>query len=99
ICAEDCRQSHDGESLQPIAETMRKLDPTLAATDFYLAVACTYRQRADEALPLFKAALAKEKDPGRRQNYVAWFMPAIAPTGKALAAYAAVPDARTAFRL
>src|SRR5262249_46361030 len=39
ICAEDCKESKDGESLEPIARAMRKIDPKYAAADYYLALA------------------------------------------------------------
>src|SRR5262249_25463277 len=98
-CAEDCKESRDGASLEPLARAMQKIDRTYAAADFYLALAKVWQAKPDEALPLFKVALTKKADPDKRRQCLADFMKAIAPTGKALEAYAAVPDARQAFHL
>lgn len=98
ICAEDCKESRDGASLEPIALAMRKIDPEYAAVDYYLALAKVWQGKPDEAVPLFRPALTKQKDPDKRRAYLASLMQAGATSGKALEAYASVPDAREAFR-
>ncbi len=98
ICAEDCRKAQDFASLEPLALAMRKIDPNYAPVDFFLALAKAWAGRADQAVPLFQAALAKQPDAGRRQVYVQGFLQAMAHAGP-LEAYRAVPDARAAFRV
>ncbi len=98
-CAEDCRQAHDGPMLGQLAAVMRELDPDYAPADFYLALSRSWAGRPDEAVPLFRAALARQKDAGKRTEYLTEFARALANTGKVLDAYAALGKPREAFRL
>lgn len=99
ICAEDCRQARDGEALEQLALAMRKIDPKHESVDYYLVLAKAWTGKAGEAVPLFKAVLARQRDEGKRQEMVTAFLQAMVTADKAMEAYAAVPDAREAFRL
>src|SRR5206468_2943117 len=81
------------------AAAMRKIDPHYAPVDYYLALARIWKEQPDQAIPLFKAALAKQGDAGKRQGYVSGFLQAMAAAGHAVDAYAAAPEAREAFHL
>jgi predicted Zn-dependent protease len=97
-CASDCVEDRDAASLEVIARAMQKIDPKHAAADYHLALAKAWQAKPDEALPPFRAALTKQTDPDKRQQYLAGFMKAIAITGKAPDIYAAMPEPRDAFR-
>jgi tetratricopeptide (TPR) repeat protein len=97
--AEDCRVARDHPSLVELCQAMMKIDSTYAPADFYLALVRAEEQRTKDALALFAAALKKQKDAGKRQDYSSVILPAIVPGGGALPAYALAPDARQAFGL
>ena len=66
---------------------------------FYLALAKAWNGHPAEAVPLFKAALLKEDNAGIREEYQRNFVQAMVQAGKPLDAYAAVTNAREAFRI
>jgi tetratricopeptide (TPR) repeat protein len=92
-----CSLTRDSEALEQLSLAMQNIDPTYAQADFYLALAKAWAAQVDEALVWFGSALRKQTDAGKRQEYIAQFMTAIAPTGGAVRAYAAAPDQRAAF--
>ncbi|MBI1918539.1 MAG: tetratricopeptide repeat protein [Planctomycetes bacterium] len=97
--AEDCRETQDADSVAHLVSAMRKIDPQFPAVDFFDALAQAWTGRDDRAIPLFKAALAKQKDAQKRKEYIQGFLGAMAKAGKAVPAYAAAPDATEAFRI
>jgi tetratricopeptide (TPR) repeat protein len=99
VFAEDCREGEDFDSLERLALAMRAIDRDFAAVDYYLALVKVQARQAGQAVPLFRAALAKQKDAGKRDGYVTGFLQAMAAGGQAAEAYAAVPDSRGAFRV
>jgi hypothetical protein len=99
ILLDDCRQARDAESLTEIAQTMRQLDKDYASAGFALALAGAWAARADQAVPAFAAALALEKDAGKRDGYTVQFLQAMASAGLARQAYAAAPEPRVAFAI
>jgi predicted Zn-dependent protease len=97
-CAEDCRQGNDGPMMGRLATAMRQVHPDHAPAAFYLALSKSWAGQAGEALPLFRAALDKLKDAGKRSQYLAEYVRAASVAGKISDAYATLPDAREAFR-
>jgi tetratricopeptide (TPR) repeat protein len=95
--AEDCAQAFDHEELKQLAEAMRKLEPAHAAAHYYLALARAWFGQVDQALALFKTALANEKDVVPRRKYTAGFMRAMAEIGKFAKAYQTAPEPKAAF--
>ncbi len=94
--AEERREAQDGEALEQLALAMRKMNPEHAGADYYLALAKAWTQKAAEALPLLKSAMAKQKDAAKRQKYAAEFVQAMAAANDAFASqaleiYAAMP--------
>jgi tetratricopeptide (TPR) repeat protein len=98
VCAEDCEEREFPELLEPLVLAMRRVDPDYVSVDYYLSLVKARTGRANEAVPLFKSALAKQPDAQIRQTYVDRFLRAMASAGKLADAYAAVPDTRAAFR-
>jgi uncharacterized protein HemY len=98
-CAEDRYQHRDGVGLEQIALAMRRIDPRYAAVDYYLALTKVWAGQPDQATPLFRAALTREANAEKRQEYFRGFSQAMVQAGKPLAAYTAAPDARDAFRM
>ncbi len=96
--ADDCRPHRDGESMEQLALAMQKLDSEFAAAEYELALARVWTGRSHLAVQPFQAALTKEKDAQRRQDYVVGFCQEMVWAGKPHEAYAAVPDASLAFR-
>ena len=98
--AEDCRQIRDSESLEQLARAMRQIDPRYAPADYYLALARVWAgEKNDEAISLFRSALAKQKDKEKREGYIIGFLQAMQSAGHAVKAYEAAPDRDQAFRL
>ena len=77
---------------------MRRIDPESAPAAYYLAVCKAWAGRADQAAPLFKAALAGQADARLRDDYATGFLQAMASAGKFADAYDAAPDPVAAFR-
>jgi uncharacterized protein HemY len=98
ILAADCEEREFPGLLEPIVLAMRRVDPDHPPVDYYLSLVKARTRRPNEAVPLFKSALAKQKEPETRKDYVDHFLRAMASTGKYVEAYSAVPDSREAFR-
>jgi tetratricopeptide (TPR) repeat protein len=98
-CAEDRCQNRDGVGLEQIALAMRRIDPKYAPVDYYLALTKVWVGQSDQAVPLFRAALTKEANAEKRQEYFRGFSQAMVQAGQPLAAYTAAPDPRDAFRM
>jgi hypothetical protein len=62
-------------------------------------LALAWTNQAEQALPLFRLGLAKEKDPDQRRRCLEHVLPALAQAGWVQEAYAAAPDPVEAFRL
>ncbi|HYV36138.1 MAG TPA: tetratricopeptide repeat protein, partial [Gemmataceae bacterium] len=99
VFANDCEQARDRESLEVLCQAMRKIDGRYAAVDYYDALCKAWGQQSKEAVVLFKSALAKEKDAGRRQQYASSFLSAIAQAGVGVEIYNLMPDGMEAFRI
>jgi hypothetical protein len=99
IFAADCEEMQFDALQEQLALAMKKIDPNFAPVNYYLALSKARGQQADQALALFKAALAQQQDAAKRQEYTQGFLKAAAGLGKAVDAYAAVTDARLAFHL
>jgi uncharacterized protein HemY len=97
VCAEDCQEAKDAAGLEQLALAMRKIDPRHAPADYYLSLVRAWAGQADQAVPLFQAALAKEKDAPKREDYRTGFLRAMVQGGKALEAYAVAPAAPETF--
>jgi len=98
IYAADLEERKIGAMLEPLVRAMRKIDPQHAPVDYYLSLSRARAGQTEEAVPLFKAALAKQKDAAKRQEYAKGFLQVMATAGQGAAAYAVVPDAGEAFR-
>jgi tetratricopeptide (TPR) repeat protein len=98
IFAEDCRVANDHETLEHLAAAMRKIDPQYGPLAYYQALAKAGTGKTDEAVPLFKSALAKEKNEAKRKDMSAAFLQAMVSAGSGVEAYAVIADAREAFR-
>jgi predicted Zn-dependent protease len=99
VCAEDLEQRMFPSLLETLAQAMRKLAPEFAPADYYLALSRARTGQSQEALALFKSALAKEPDEEGRRRYEEGFFKVMASVGKAAEVYADAPDGRAAFRL
>jgi tetratricopeptide (TPR) repeat protein len=71
-------------------------DPDLLRYSFRLKVR---RGKLDEAITLFRTALAKQADKDQRRRTVSEFLSDMAEAGKPLEGYRAPPDAREAFEI
>ena len=78
--------ANDYEALEQLALAMRKIDPKYAPLDYNLALAKAGTGKADEAVPLFKSALAKERDEGKRKDMSAAFLQAMVNAGSGVEA-------------
>jgi predicted Zn-dependent protease len=99
VCAADCEERQFPELLEPLVQTMRRIDPEYPPVDYFLSLMKARAGHADQAVPLFKSSLAKQPDADKRRNYRKGFLKAMASIGKFADAYAAVPDGREAFRI
>jgi tetratricopeptide (TPR) repeat protein len=97
-CAESLHEEHDGTGLEQVALAMRKIDPNFAPAAYYLALARAWAGRSADAVPLFRFALAREKDAKKRSAYVTGFLQAMLQGGKPVEGYSAAPAPREAFR-
>jgi hypothetical protein len=97
-CAEACRETQDSVGLEQLALAMKKLDPDAPDLNYYLFLAKAWTGDADDAIRLFKAALAEQKDQQKRDNYATSFLQAMVKSGKGVEAYAAAPAPLEAFR-
>src|SRR5262249_49138226 len=84
--------------IEPVALAMRRVDPKYAPVDYYLALLKARTRKPDQAVPLFQAALTRQADAAKRQDYTREFLKAMAAAGPAVEAYQALPDSRAAFR-
>jgi tetratricopeptide (TPR) repeat protein len=98
-CALNCVDSKDARGIEQMVEALPKLDRPFAPADYYLALSRTWVNRANEAVPLFRAALKHQGDPAVRKDYVQGFLRAMADANQAELAYPAAPDPAEAFRL
>ncbi len=84
--------------LEPLVVSMTGSDPEYVSVFYYTALLKAHVGHADLAVVLFKAALRRQADAVKRQEYVTGFLKIMAARGKCVEAYAAVPNAREAFR-
>src|SRR5262249_42191349 len=98
-CAEELAPHRVSVEIEQLAHAMRKIDPAYAPVDYYLSLTRVWGDKVPEALPLFQAALRKERDAARRPGYVEGFLQAMVKAGKPLEAYHAAPVPREAFRI
>jgi predicted Zn-dependent protease len=99
VCAEDCESREFPELLEPLVQTMRRLDPDYPPVDYYQALVQARTGHPDEAARSLKSALAKQTDRQQRQVYEQQFLKAMGSGGHYTQAYAAATDAREAFRV
>jgi predicted Zn-dependent protease len=97
--AEELKERADGPGMEQLVQAMRQIDPQCPGLAYYHFLAAAWNGRTDQAIPRFRAALAGEKDPRKRQNYTEEFLRAMLRGGKPLEAYAAAGDPRQAFRI
>lgn len=90
--------ANNPEILDLIVRGMQKEDPGYVPVFYYDALVKAHAGQADLAVPLFKTAWRRQTDAGKRQFYVQGFLSVMMVSGKLADAYAAVPDAREAFR-
>jgi len=95
--ATDCAGRETPELLEPILAAMVQTDPEYPPVSYYRSLAKARANLPKEAVLLFKKALEGEKDKDLRNNFVQGFLKAMAATGAYAKAYAAVPDAASAF--
>ncbi len=93
----DCEQRQFPALLEPIVLSMHRIDPDYPPVDYYLSLTKARAQQVNEAVRLFKSALARQPDEDKRKHYCDGFVKAMASVGKLEDAYTAVPDARSAF--
>jgi tetratricopeptide (TPR) repeat protein len=98
IFAADCEERKFDALTERLAEVMRKQDPSFAPADYYLAMVRVRAGKPDEAVTLYRAALAKQKDADKRKHYTSTFLIAMATAGHVAKAYALAPNGRDAFR-
>jgi predicted Zn finger-like uncharacterized protein len=99
VCAEKCVRYSDARGIEQMAQAMRQIDPQFAAVDYYLSLARAWQSKGAESARLFRAALDREEDPGRRRVYTEGFLKAMALAGAESEAYRAAPEPGEAFRL
>jgi len=97
--ADDCVQTRNGLMLERLALAMRTVDPGYKSASYYAALAKAWRNDLKTALAEFRDLVVKEKDDAVREHFVAKFVDAALDSGKAELVYAALPDAKEAFRL
>jgi predicted Zn-dependent protease len=97
--AEELKERADGLGMEQLVQAMRQIDPRCPGLEYYHFLASAWNGRADQAIPRFRAALAGEKDPKKRHDYIEEFLRAMLRGGKPLEAYAAIGDPRQAFRI
>ena len=95
--AEDCRQALDGAALEQISSAMVKIDSEYAPAYYYQALGKVWARHFDQAFVAYRAALAKEKEPGKPEEYRQGFLREMALAGQVRKAYEAEPDSRAAF--
>jgi tetratricopeptide (TPR) repeat protein len=91
IAAEDCREGQDSAGLEQISLAMQKIDPRYAPADYYLSLVRAWAGRADQAVPLFRSALVKEKDLARHKDYLMHFLRAMVKGNRGAESYAVAP--------
>jgi tetratricopeptide (TPR) repeat protein len=96
--AADCERRQFHALLEPLAVAMCKNDPDYAPPAYHLAMIRARGRATEAAVPLFRTAMAKQTDAEKRREYTHGFLEAMASVGMQMDAYAAVPDAREAFR-
>jgi tetratricopeptide (TPR) repeat protein len=95
--AEECEKREFPQLLEPLVQAMRDIAPRHVSLDYYLALVQARKRHPKEALPLFKSALAKQKDALKRREYAKRFLKAMGSIGKADEGYAVIPDSRAMF--
>ncbi len=95
--ASEAKENRDGGSLEQLALGMTKIDPAYAAADYYLALALAWRGQTEQAAAPLRRALAQEKNPKTRRDFLLGVLQAILDANQLADAYAAAPDAREAF--
>ncbi len=98
VCAEDCERREFPELLEPIVQTMRKLDPNYPPVDYYHALVLARTGHPDEAVRSLTSSLSKQKNRQQRQEYERQFLKAMASGGHHSKAYAVASARREAFR-
>ncbi len=94
----DLVAARETEAVDTLAEALRKAAPDDPETFLALARARMLRQQTAEASTLLREALARQKDAGKRQNYVSSFLFDTLDAGRPLEGYRAAPDGVAAFR-
>src|SRR5262249_25846566 len=82
VMAADGEERAFRELREPIVLARRKVDPQSPPVDGYLSLVKAWTGRADQAVLLFKTALAKEQDADKRHDYVQRFLKAMAVGGQ-----------------
>ena len=98
VCAEDCEEREFPELLDPLVQTMRKLDPQYPPLDYYQALLHARMGQPDEAVRSLKSALGKQTEEQQRLEYERHFLKAMASAGHYRKAYAVATRTREAFR-
>lgn len=96
-CCLDCIQNKDWNTIELLTPLMRMADPNLPAINHYLGLARAWQNRAAEAAPLFRQALAREKDAGTRKAWQAQMLTALSESDQPVLAYDLLPDRRATF--
>ena len=97
--AADCKQANDFHSMKQLAAEMVRIDPRSSLADFYRSLAEARLDSPAAAIASFRSALVKEADARQRIHFGEEFLKAMASCGRAIDAYAVIPDARAAFRV
>ncbi len=96
--ADDCEVRKTYDMLESLALAMRDIDPKFTPVDFYRSLGKARAGEIDDAVTLYKSALAGQKDAAKRQSYTSGFLAAMASAHHYADAYAAVEAPRDAFR-
>lgn len=97
-CAEDCEEREFPELLDPLVQTMRKLDPDDPPVDYYQALLQARTGHPDDAVRSLKSALRRQKEAQQRLEYERHFLKAMSSGGYYSKAYAVATRTREAFR-
>lgn len=98
VCAEDCEEREFPELLDPLVQTIRKLDPEYPPVDYYQALLHARTGHPDDAVRSLKSALRRQKEAQQRLEYERHFLKAMASGGHYSKAYAVATRTREAFR-
>jgi uncharacterized protein HemY len=96
--AQDCVKRQFPQLLEPLVQTMHRLDADYPPVDFYRALVAAWTGHPDDAVRLIQSAFRKQTEEVKRREYGRQFLEVMAAMGHFKQAYPVLADAREAFR-